>query len=161
MPEVEIRAEGGDWPLEALRQEALLLLDRTGLHECELSIVLCTDDFIRPLNRDWRGKDKATDVLSFSQREGEEADEDDPVLGDVVISVETAARQAEELGHSLDLELRVLLIHGLLHLLGYDHEGSAEEALLMGQKERWLLGLLDPGASPEQLLLTRSPGDAD
>jgi probable rRNA maturation factor len=161
MPEVEIRAEGGHWPTEALRREALLLLDRTGLHECELSIVLCTDDFIRPLNRDWRGKDQATDVLSFSQREGEEADEDDPVLGDVVISVETAARQAGDLGHGLDLELRVLLIHGLLHLLGYDHEESAEEALLMGQKERWLLGLLDPAASPEQLLLTRSPGDAD
>lgn len=117
------------------------LLKAFGLDEGELSVVLCDDPFIHPLNRDWRGKDRPTDVLSFAQREGEEADEDDPVLGDVVISVETAARQAAERGHSLEHELRVLLVHGVLHLLGYDHEDD-EEAEEMEALERDLLAEL-------------------
>ena len=105
------------------------------------SLVLCDDAFIQPLNRDFRGKDAPTDVLSFAQREGEAADPDDPVLGDVIISVQTAARQAAERGYGLDKELRVLLVHGLLHLLGHDHL-EAEEAALMQAEERRLLALL-------------------
>lgn len=102
------------------------VLDRMGLPEAELSVVICTDAFIQPLNRDYRGLDKPTDVLSFSQREGEEADPDDPMLGDVIISLDTAQRQAQERGHGLAVEVRVLLVHGILHLLGYDHEVDAE-----------------------------------
>ena len=83
------------------------------------TVVITTDRRIRRLNRTWRGIDKATDVLSFPAG-------DDPGpgrhLGDVVISRETAARQARNEGHSLATELRVLALHGLLHLLGYDHE---------------------------------------
>jgi len=84
-----------------------------------LTIVLTTDRRIRRLNRTWRGVDTSTDVLSFPAGE-------DPGpgrhLGDLVISRETAARQARHEGHSLATELRVLALHGLLHLLGYDHE---------------------------------------
>ena len=83
-----------------------------------------------------------TDVLSFAMQEGV-VFSDDPVLGDLVISVETAARQAEEQGHDLDAELRVLLVHGLLHLLGYDHEVDEAEAAEMRAAEascsaRWV-----------------------
>ncbi len=89
----------------------------------ELSIVLCDDAFIRPLNRDWRGRDAATDVLSFPL--------DEPGnLGDVVLSVETASRRCEPGQWALDDELLFLLIHGLLHLLGHDHEEPDERAVM-------------------------------
>lgn len=97
-----------------------------------------TDHEIRSLNRQYRGKDKPTDVLSFPL-----ADELHPfLLGDVVISVETAARQAQRRGHSLREELQILLIHGILHLLGYDHEVSRSEAIRMHRKEREIGALL-------------------
>ncbi len=145
--DIAISVEGGLSAAEAhipdLERVAGQVLRAFGLEDAELSVVLCDDAFILPLNRDYRQKDKPTDVLSFSQREGEEADEDDPVLGDVVISVETAARQAEERGHALEHELRVLLVHGICHLLGYDHEED-EEAEEMEALERDLLAELPP-----------------
>ncbi len=116
------------------------------LNEAELSIVLCDDAFIHPLNQQYRGIDKPTDVLSFAMGEGEEVFEQDPTLGDVIISVETAQRQADARGHSLEQELRVLLVHGILHLLGYDHEEDAE-AELMEAEERRLLSLVDEAAA--------------
>jgi len=84
-----------------------------------VTLVVTSDRRIRVLNRTWRGQDKATDVLSFPA-----GDDPGPAphLGDIVISRETAARQARHEGHSLATELRVLALHGLLHLLGYDHE---------------------------------------
>jgi probable rRNA maturation factor len=84
-----------------------------------VTVVITTDRRIRQLNRTWRGVDTATDVLSFLA-----GDDPGPArhLGDLVISRETAARQARNEGHSLATELRVLALHGLLHLLGYDHE---------------------------------------
>lgn len=85
----------------------------------ELSVLLCTDAEMRALNLQWRGKDTTTDVLSFPQD-----DPDRVVLGDIAISVETANEQASERGLSLRDEIRVLLVHGLLHLMGYDHEGT-------------------------------------
>jgi probable rRNA maturation factor len=110
----------------AIVDDGQRVLDRMGVPDAELSVVVCTDTFIQPLNLEYRGLDKPTDVLSFSQREGEEADPDDPMLGDVIISLDTAIRQAAERGHSLALEVRVLLVHGIFHLLGYDHEVDAE-----------------------------------
>jgi len=112
----------------------------------ELSIVLCDDATIQSLNREWRGKDAPTDVLSFSLREG---DDDDPglllpivMLGDLVLSIDTARMQAEERGHSLRDELRVLLVHGLLHLLGFDHEAGASEEEEMTKAEQELLSIM-------------------
>lgn len=97
--------------------------------EGTVSVLLTVDAEIRRLNREFRGKDKATDVLSFPA--GEKAGRS-RVAGDLAISVETAAREAGQRGHSLDTELRVLLLHGVLHLAGYDHEVDSGE---MARKE--------------------------
>ena len=86
-----------------------------------VAIVLAGDARVRRLNRDFRGKDKNTDVLSFPYGGARLPDGTRP-LGEIVISVAQAARQAEAAGHSLAVELRLLVIHGYLHLLGYDHE---------------------------------------
>jgi probable rRNA maturation factor len=99
-------------------------LEVLGLSRVELSVALVSDAQIKRLNKLYRNKDKPTDVLSFPI--GEKV-EDWLILGDIVISVDTAKRQAQELGHSLEEELKRLLVHGLVHLLGYDHELGGEE----------------------------------
>jgi len=119
--------------------EALLLAAR--LPEAELSVLICDDEAIRALNARWRDKDEPTDVLSFPQ-------DDEVVLGDLVIAVETAARQAAERDHDLRSELRILLVHGLLHLLGYDHEtGPADLAEMMDAEQRLMQRLGWTGAA--------------
>jgi rRNA maturation RNase YbeY len=129
--EVGISVDGVASPA-GLERDALALLAAAKLDPCELSLLICSDAVIRPLNATWRQVDAATDVLSFPQ--------DDPVvIGDLVISVDTAQRQADERGHDLQTELRVLLVHGLLHLLGYDHETSHDELVEMAQAERTLM----------------------
>ncbi|XP_030530661.1 endoribonuclease YBEY, chloroplastic isoform X2 [Rhodamnia argentea] len=112
--------------------------DVGGFQSVELSVLLCNDDFIRKLNKEWRDEDHATDVLSMSQHV---AGLKLPILmlGDIVISVETAARQAEERGHTLLDEIRILMVHGLLHLLGFDHELSEEAEAEMEKEEELLL----------------------
>ena len=95
----------------------------------EVAVVLAGDRLLHRLNRDYRGKDRPTDVLSFPGDGGEGG------LGDVVISVQTAARNARELGRTLARELDVLALHGFLHVLGYDHE--ADDGT-MGRLERRL-----------------------
>lgn len=101
-----------------------------------------TDDkFIRSLNSKYRGIDKPTDVLSFSLQEGivkSPEVESDKLLGDIIISAETAQRQADALNHSIEKELTVLLIHGLLHLTGYDHEKD-KDYKIMREKESEIL----------------------
>ena len=114
-----------------LARNARRLLRGLRLSEAELSILLVSDAEMQRLNRRWRGKDRPTDVLSFPQ-------EADGLLGDVVISVDTARRQAAEQRTTLGREADRLLIHGLLHLLGYDHERSAAEARRMQRRERAL-----------------------
>jgi probable rRNA maturation factor len=117
----------------------------------EVSIVVTGQEMVRQLNRNYRGRDEPTDVLSFSARE-QAADAPSFILapdglahlGEVIISHPQAALQAEEHGHSLARELAILLIHGLLHLLGYDHEESAAEKR-MRAREKELLGLIEGG----------------
>lgn len=113
-----------------------------GLQTQEVSILFASDRFVRRLNKLHRGIDQPTDVLAFSMREGEWTDIQPQLLGDVVISVETAERQAREMGHSLDRELTILLVHGVLHLLGYDHmeKGDAER---MQAQERAVLSEIE------------------
>ena len=94
---------------------------------------------MRTLNKRYRGKNGTTDVLSFSMREGLFADVRPELLGDIVISVPVAEKQARAAGHSLVCEIELLLVHGLLHLLGYDHERGRAEARRMRCKERLLL----------------------
>ncbi|XP_066329824.1 endoribonuclease YBEY, chloroplastic-like isoform X3 [Miscanthus floridulus] len=108
----------------------------------EVSLLLCDDGFIRKLNKEWRDEDHATDVLSMSQHIPEL---DIPILqlGDIVISVETARRQAEERGHTLLDEIRILMVHGLLHLLGFDHELSKVAEEEMEKEEEHMLNTLE------------------
>ena len=129
-------------PKNQLREKTSRLLKDLGVSPAELSILLVDDRQIHKLNRQWRNKDRPTDVLSFAQREGRAADPDDPVLGDIVISMERAQAQATERGHSQEKELDLLLVHGLLHLLGYEHEGGGKPAKRMRAKEKKLLSVL-------------------
>jgi probable rRNA maturation factor len=102
---------------------------------------------MRGLNRVWRGIDRTTDVLSFSQREGRFSEIRPELLGDIVICVPQAERQAADAGHSLARELERLLVHGLVHILGYDHERGPAEAARMRRKERQFLERLEKGIS--------------
>jgi len=119
-----------------------------GLQGVELSIVLCDDAAIHALNKQWRGKDEPTDVLSFPQIEAGAVPVPGGVLGDVVISLETAARQADRLGHSLEVEVRRLLVHGALHLLGHDHVHGGRQAAKMKREEERLLALVRRAVGP-------------
>ena len=107
--------------------------------EGEISVVLTNDETIHVCNRDFRCVDRATDVLSFPVSEGEELiSVPDGYLGDIMISVETAARQAEELGHGAAREITFLAIHGTLHILGYDHM-EPDDAEVMYKEQREIL----------------------
>lgn len=120
--------------LEAFLFEAARAAELTGT----VSVLLTGDVEIRRLNREFRGKDKATDVLSFPAGDGTGRTR---LAGDLAISMETAAREAERRGHTLDVELRVLLLHGLLHLAGYDHETDDGEMARRENLLRRKLGL--------------------
>lgn len=113
-----------------------------GYHESELSILLIDDEEITHLNRHYLSRNHATNVLAFSMREGETQHLHPDILGDVVISTETAQREAQQRGVTLDEEMALLLVHGILHLLGYDHESNPEEAAEMESKEQEILARL-------------------
>lgn len=129
---VAVRKKGGkaegvtSREIKARAERMLAALDLQG---AELSILLTDDRTIWRLNREFRGKDRPTDVLAFALLEGEQlaAEGDAQMLGDVVISLDTAARQADERGWAPLDEATHLLAHGLLHLVGYDHETDREE----------------------------------
>ncbi len=111
--------------------------------ECEdrsVSLLLTDDETIRKLNLEWRHVDAPTDVLSFSQLEGERFPTD--FIGDVVISLDAAKRQADKIGHTLEAEIDALLVHGVLHLLGYDHVRGGAQSAKMKKKERSILAEL-------------------
>jgi probable rRNA maturation factor len=124
--DVAVKVRAGAYAASVLRAAA-----RRWVRE-DVSIALVSDREIRSLNRRWRGEDRPTDVLSFPLEES-------GALGDVVISIDTARRQAREGGWSLAVELRRLLAHGILHCRGYGHEAPAE-ARRMAEAERRLLG---------------------
>lgn len=131
--------------LERAAQQALV---SAGRPQAQATILLTDDVSIQELNRRYAGVDAPTDVLSFSAWEGDPgfvvAPEMAAYLGDIVISVPYAARQAAAVGRALDAELRLLVVHGILHLLGYDHATDAEEAI-MWEKQR---SILEDLASP-------------
>ena len=143
--ETELDAGG----LEAIARQ-VLAAENIGA-QTEMGLVVSTDERVQELNRDYRHKDEPTDVLAFSARD-EAVDSPfipppDGVLhlGEVIISYPQAAVQAEEHSHPVKKELTILLIHGLLHLLGYDHEESADEKKMQA-REKELLKLIEGGS---------------
>jgi probable rRNA maturation factor len=113
-------------------------MQAAGVAERALSLSLSDDRELHALNQQYAGEDHATDVLSFEQEA--------PLLGDVIISVETAARQAKAAGHSLLAELVHLAVHGLAHLIGYDHATPAEERTMFGYEAKLRAAARAPGA---------------
>lgn len=139
-----------DGAIEVLNRQRLFKIDRKAAAklaggvlqriertEAGLTITFIRDAAMRELNREYRGKDKPTDVLSFAYHESDEGfPETDSHIGDVVISVETAARYAAEFGLTFERELEHLIIHGTLHLAGYDHETDNGEMIRLERKLR-------------------------
>lgn len=136
---VEVRHPGGRALEPFLRRTAARHLRALGLGRCELSISLVRDAAIRKLNRVWRKKDKPTDVLSFPLDAAPLAGRGPRMLGDVVVSLDTARRQAQEAGETLEHELARYLAHGILHLLGHDHHAAGPRRK-MAALETKLLG---------------------
>lgn len=133
------RRHPGGRRTEVLRGLAVAALERLGVAAAEVGVLVCDDATIRTLNRHFRDKDRPTDVLSFpanfKQPDGP------PYLGDIAISLETAARQAAERGVNLDREMRVLLLHGIVHLCGFDHDNDEGEMnALEARLRRELIG---------------------
>lgn len=118
-----------------VRRRAERMLAALRMDRAELSVLLCDDATIHALNREYRRKDRPTDVLAFAMREGEGGALHPGLLGDVVISVETARRQAGEHGRTIVDEVTFLLAHGLLHLLGYDHRTAGEDRVMRARTD--------------------------
>ncbi len=118
------------------------VLSDLGCHDKELSVLLTNDERIAQLNYRYRGKKGPTNVLAFPMSDGVESDYSSTMLGDVVISGDTALRESKELGETLAYTVDRLLVHGVLHLLGFDHTGSEEEAIQMEKEEKRLMTLI-------------------
>lgn len=163
MPELDIQVsvEDAGWPDEAVLEAAahrILGAAATFLaenedqpfpdHPVEVSLLFTGDEDIRAINAEWRDQDKPTNVLSFPAMPIEPSDMPGPMLGDIVIARETVEREAAELEKSFDDHLTHLLVHGFLHLFGYDHMIAEEAEEMEGLETRILavLGLSDPYA---------------
>lgn len=161
--EIDIEApwpDGEDWC--ALAQDAARaaaqVASELGNSRLSASVLFASDADIHDLNREWRGKDKPTNVLSFPMLEQEDLhalapDGPPELLGDIALAHETCAREALEKGVSLADHVTHLLVHGLLHLAGYDHETAPENALDMERREikaLALLGIADPYGDHQQ-----------
>ena len=134
---IEIPAE---WE-EKINQVAAICLREEQLPEdVEVDLLFVDNEAIREMNLEYRDKDSATDVLSFPMYEPDEEidDEEEVLLGDIVISLERAQEQCEEYGHSLEREVMYLLVHGLLHLAGYDHMEEEDKEVMRAQEEKLL-----------------------
>lgn len=125
-----------------VKKQALRMMVYLGCSDSDLSVVFVHDERMRSLNRTYRCKDRPTNVLAFPQCQTYEGEPRTLMLGDVVISLPTAAREACELGQTLEERVVFLLAHGLLHLLGYDHECSAAQRRRMERREQDILSHL-------------------
>jgi rRNA maturation RNase YbeY len=145
MPVEVLRRDGGKkYPAGKLRRVATGILELLKQDHAELSVALIGNAEMRKLNARYRKKNYPTDVLSFPTAQG--MPDGVRLLGDVIISVDKAKEQARERGRTLDDEMVTLLIHGVLHLLGYDHERSVRDARIMGRVEKKInIALCDRG----------------
>ncbi|EFM63475.1 conserved hypothetical protein [Brucella sp. NF 2653] len=156
---IDIMIEAGNWPDEAsleslVSKSVAAAWNNLGLKSAtsELSVVFTDDASIQLLNGEWRGKDKPTNVLSFPAFPVKAGSQPGPLLGDIVIARETVEREAKEEGKPIENHLSHLVVHGFLHLLGYDHE-TDEEAEVMEAREREILHALaipDPYAVSDE-----------
>lgn len=129
--------------LKNLKRAAEKILSVLEFPDSELSVSIVGDRSIRRINREYLGKDRPTNVISFSMHEGDYGNINPSVLGDVVISADTAMSEAEQGGMTLHSRLVFLLLHGILHLAGYDHERSGEEmAGIMIEREKEIYHIL-------------------
>ncbi len=161
---VSIEVEGYRIDEAQIERLADAILSALDMAHCELSISFVSEDVIRQINCDYRGKDSSTDVLSFPQHEWDPpacvgqgpaaktqiADGPPLVLGDVIISPANAQRNARDINQPLDREISFLLIHGILHLCGHDHQDPADEAL-MREQQRLLVDMLSPSTTAQPL----------
>ena len=136
--------------LENIRRTAQVILDVLDNPEAELSLLILDDRQIADLNREYLQREGPTNVIAFPMREGDFSQLAAQLLGDVVISVQTADREATEAGMSVSRRLSQLLVHGILHLFGYDHEAGGPEALEMDSRSHELLNRI--GAHTEDLV---------
>jgi probable rRNA maturation factor len=128
---------------EKIEAKTRKILSALASYESELSVVLVDDEQMSSLNWQYRRRQGPTNVLAFAMREGEFGEISPELLGDVIISLPTAQRQAEEAGISLDTMLSRLLVHGILHLLGFDHDKGEDAAQKMERRSAELLAILD------------------
>ena len=147
---IEVFTEELNLPWNRIDEDYLVSLgeavcDALDLSDIIISLIVCTDEYIHTINRDYRKKDSATDVVSFAYREDPfpEVGEGPEELGDIYLSLERAAAQAVEYEVTLKEEIKRLLIHGILHLIGFDHETSAEDEEEMRQKEEELFDSIE------------------
>jgi len=143
-----------------VKSAAEVMLRALELPRAELSVLLCDDATIHALNRDYRRKDKPTDVLAFALREGKDGHLAGDTLGDVVISLETAQRQARERAVATRGEVRMLLAHGLLHLLGWDHRTDAEDRRMRAEVDRLLASVTRSELRAKAAKARRAPAAA-
>lgn len=134
-----VRNSGVD--ARSVKRTARRLLEAIGEPGSTLSLSFVDDAEIRELNRQHRNKDKATDVLSFPLAANDVPGDHERLLGDVVISVETARRQAADYDATLEAEINRLLIHGVLHVMGHDHEDAAEAQRMRAEERRLAAGI--------------------
>ena len=129
-----------DWEEKINQVAAICLKEEQIPEEAEVDLLFVDNEAIREMNREYRDKDTATDVLSFPMYEADEEldDEEEILFGDIVISLERAQEQCVEYGHSLEREVMYLLVHGLLHLAGYDHMEEEEKKEMRAQEEKLL-----------------------
>lgn len=129
-----------DWERKINQVAAICLREEKIPEEAEVDLLFVDNEAIREMNLAYREIDSATDVLSFPMYEANEAinDEEEILFGDIVISLERAQEQCEEYGHSLEREVMYLLVHGLLHLAGYDHIEEEDKKPMRAQEEKLL-----------------------
>lgn len=122
--------------LETIKKLMTFAIEHEKLENVEFNIIIVNNEYIHTLNREHRGIDRETDVITFALEDYEDIKyEDYRLLGDIYISIDKARSQAEEYGHSFLRELSFLAIHGFLHLLGYDHMNEEDEKVMFGRQE--------------------------
>ena len=139
--EINIAIEGGEKYAQLVEEAVRASLAHAKVQEpADLSVLLCDEPRIRQLNRDFLGYDQATDVLSFPV--GEPTPGADSYLGDIAISIPAAHAQAKLAGHSTQAEIQLLVVHAVLHLLGYDHKDDEEKAIMWSLQNAILMQLV-------------------